>query len=394
MMHPLSTYFTSAKTVCLLCVIGLMFFAGCKSSEPVSDYETTIPGLQEPEPDQNYERANEILPSDVDIDSLMNSMTLREKIGQLFVVPAWGTFSNEKDVRHQRLKRLVAEHNVGGIIFMRGEIYPQAVMTNELQDVASIPLWITQDMEFGAAMRVSGTTRFTPAMGVAATGNPSNAYLAGKVTAREAKALGVHQIFGPVLDVNNNPNNPVINVRSYSADPETVSKYGQSFIEGVESEGIMATAKHFPGHGDTDTDSHLSLPTISHDYDRLDSLELVPFRFTINNGLRSVMSAHIAYPNISDNVGRPSTLDESILKSILVDSLNFEGLVVTDGLEMSGITDHYSPGEAVILSLLAGADMMLISPDELTAIADVEKAVEIGRLSEERIDQSVKKMLT
>ncbi|MEX0661783.1 MAG: glycoside hydrolase family 3 N-terminal domain-containing protein [Balneolaceae bacterium] len=394
MMHPLSTYFTSAKTVCLLCVIGLMFFAGCKSSEPVSDYETTIPGLQEPEPDQNYERANEILPSDVDIDSLMNSMTLREKIGQLFVVPAWGTFSNEKDVRHQRLKRLVAEHNVGGIIFMRGEIYPQAVMTNELQDVASIPLWITQDMEFGAAMRVSGTTRFTPAMGVAATGNPSNAYLAGKVTAREAKALGVHQIFGPVLDVNNNPNNPVINVRSYSADPETVSEYGQSFIEGVESEGIMATAKHFPGHGDTDTDSHLSLPTISHDYDRLDSLELVPFRFTINNGLRSVMSAHIAYPNISDNVGRPSTLDESILKSILVDSLNFEGLVVTDGLEMSGITDHYSPGEAVILSLLAGADMMLISPDELTAIADVEKAVEIGRLSEERIDQSVKKMLT
>lgn len=394
MMYPFSTRSRFIKPFCLLTIFGLMILAGCKSSEPISDFETSIPALQEPDSDDRYDRVTGVLPSDVDIDSLMNSMSLREKIGQLFVVPAWGTFSNEKNIRHQRLKRLVAEHNVGGIIFMRGEIYPQAIMTNELQDIASIPLWITQDMEFGAAMRVRGTTRFTPAMGVAATGNPSLAYLAGKVTAREAKALGVHQIFGPVLDVNNNPSNPVINVRSYSADPQTVSTYGQFFIDGVESEGVMATAKHFPGHGDTDTDSHLSLPTISHNYDRIESLELVPFRFTINNGLRSVMSAHIAYPNISENVGRPSTLDESILNRILVDSLKFEGLVVTDGLEMRGITDHYSPGEAVILSLLAGADMMLISPDELTAIADVEKAVEIGRLSEERIDRSVKKMLT
>lgn len=392
-MHPFSTHFTFLKTFSLLSIFGLMILAGCKGSEQISEYETDIPALQEPAPDERFERDSEVLPSDVDIDSLMSSMSLREKIGQLFVVPAWGTFSNEKNIRHQRLKRLVADHNVGGIIFMSGEIYPQAVMTNELQETATIPLWITQDMEFGAAMRVSGTTRFTPAMGVAATGNQANAYLAGKVTAREAKALGVHQIFGPVLDVNNNPNNPVINVRSYSADPETVSIFGQYFIDGVESEGVMATAKHFPGHGDTDTDSHLSLPSISHDYDRIESLELVPFRFTINNGLRSIMSAHIAYPNISENIGRPSTLDESILNRILVDSLSFDGLIVTDGLEMSGITDHYSPGEAVVLSLLAGADMMLISPDELTAIADVEKAVEIGRLSEERIDRSVRKML-
>ena len=382
----------SIFTTCL--ILSLVIFAGCRTSETTkSPYETDIPALQEPTPDDRYEQFHEPIPADVDVDSLLDSMTLREKIGQIFVIPAYGSFTNEKEVRYQRLKRLVADHHVGGIIFMQGDIYGQAVMTNELQQLAKTPLWITQDMEFGAAMRVRGTTRFTPAMGIAASGNPANAYLKGKITAREAKALGVHQIFAPVLDVNNNPDNPVINVRSFSGEPEMVTEYGNHFIEGAHSEGILATAKHFPGHGDTDTDSHLALPTITHNYDRIESLELVPFRATIENGLQSVMSAHIAYPNISENVGRPTTLDESILQRILVDTLNFDGLIVTDGLEMQGITDHYSPGEAVILSLLAGADVMLISPDELTAIADVEKAVEKGRISEERIEHSARKLL-
>jgi len=287
----------------------------------------------------------------------------------------------------------VAEQNVGGIIFMQGDVYGQAMMTNELQSLAKIPLWITQDMEFGAAMRVRGTTRFTPAMGIAATNDPENAYMKGVITAREAKALGVHQVFAPVLDVNNNPDNPVINVRSFGGVPEIVSEFGNYFIRGIESEGILATAKHFPGHGDTDTDSHLALPTINHDFDRLQSLELVPFKVNIESGLQSIMSAHIAYPNISANIGMPSTLDESVLNRILIDSLNFNGLVVTDGLEMKGITDHYAPGEAVVLALKAGADLMLISPDELTAIEEVKDAVEIGRISEERIDQSVRKLL-
>ncbi|MEX1062970.1 MAG: glycoside hydrolase family 3 N-terminal domain-containing protein, partial [Balneolaceae bacterium] len=246
---------------------------------------------------------------------------------------------------------------------------------------------------FGAAMRVRGTTRFIPAMGIAATGNPQNAYLKGRITAREAKALGVHQVFAPVLDVNNNPDNPVINVRSYSADPAMVSIFGEAFIRGIENEGLLATAKHFPGHGDTDTDSHLSLPTIQHSYSRLDSLELLPFRNTIRNGLRSIMSAHIAFPNISSSAGIPGTLDPVILTSILADSLGFNGLVVTDGLEMSGIASSYSPGEAVVKSLQAGADVMLISPDAVTAIHEVEKAVEKGLLSEERIEKSVRKIL-
>ncbi|MEX0944611.1 MAG: glycoside hydrolase family 3 N-terminal domain-containing protein [Balneolaceae bacterium] len=328
------------------------------------------------------------------VDSLLTSMTLDEKIGQLFVVPAYGEFRNDRDPQVMRLKRLITDYHVGGIIFSRGNVYDQVMLNNELQNISKFPLWVTQDMEFGAAMRVNGTTRFTPAMGVAATGDSENAFLAGMITAREARALGVHQIFAPVLDVNNNPNNPVINVRSYSADPEIVSEYATRFMQGVESEGVMATGKHFPGHGDTDIDSHLALPTIVHDYSRLDTLELVPFRNTIESGIRSIMSAHISFPNISRNIGLPTTLDDSILHDILIDSLGFDGLIITDGLEMRGISENYSPGEAVIMSLLAGVDLMLISPDEMTAINELKQAVLSDRISEERIDFSVKKLLT
>lgn len=384
-------HISSSLTLLFLLVL---LTSGCSTADHATERSAPeLPHIPEPRSELPLKVDNIVAGADVDIDSLLNSMTLRQKIGQLFVVPAYGSFTPENDLQYSRLKKLVAEHHIGGIIFMQGDIYGQALMTNQLQELASVPLWITQDMEFGAAMRVSGTTRFTPAMGIAATGNPANAYLKGKVTAREAKALGVHQVFAPVLDVNNNPENPVINVRSYSGDPDLVSQFGMYFIAGVESEGVLATAKHFPGHGDTDTDSHLSLPVIYHDYEKINTLELVPFRVAIDNGLRSVMSAHISYPSISENIGRPGTLDESILNRILMDSLQFNGLVVTDGLEMRGITDHYSPGEAVILSLLAGADIMLISPDVQTAMDEVEKAVQIGRISEERIDQSVRKLL-
>lgn len=380
----------------ILLVLAL-FMAGCKSTETVSEEsaeeEYVTPPLFDPTDIEMQVPVHVPLGAGVNIDSLISNMSLREKIAQLFVVPAYGSFTNENEPRYLRLKRLVAEHNVGGIIFMQGDVYGQGVMTNDLQQLAKIPLWITQDMEFGAAMRVRGTTRFTPAMGIAATQDPENAYKKGAITAREAKALGVHQIFAPVLDVNNNPDNPVINVRSYGGVPEIVAEFGNHFIRGVESEGILATAKHFPGHGDTDTDSHLALPTIDHDFERIQNLELVPFKVNIESGLQSIMSAHIAYPNISENIGRPSTLDESILNRILIDSLGFDGLVVTDGLEMQGITNHYSPGEAVVLALKAGADLMLISPDELTAIDDVYDAIKIGRLSEERVDQSVRKLL-
>ncbi|MEX2604204.1 MAG: glycoside hydrolase family 3 N-terminal domain-containing protein [Gracilimonas sp.] len=327
------------------------------------------------------------------LDSLIANTPIEEKIGQLFFVPAKGEFTNRDERPFKELEEMVQKYHVGGIIFMQGDIYGQAILTNKLQKMAKFPLWISQDMEFGAAMRVSGTTRFTPAMGVAATGNKRNAYMVGKITAIEAKALGVHQVFAPVLDVNNNPDNPVINVRSFSGDPEMVAEFGTSFMQGVQSEGIVATAKHFPGHGDTDVDSHSDLPIVKHNYNRLDSLELIPFRAAIENGVSSIMTAHIAFPNINTSEFLPATLDSAILTDLLSDSLNFKGMVITDGLEMRGISSKYSPGRAVVRSLNAGADIMLISPDVNTAIDEVIKAVENGEITEERINKSFAKLL-
>ena len=373
-----------------------IWIGGCKSSEPFKLTKSERTDLPKPVPANGDFKTSEPNPasSDLSVDSILANLTLDEKIGQLFSVPAYGTFTNEHDPDFLRLKRLIRDYHIGGVIFFRGDVYGQAMLHNKLQKAARLPLWVSQDMEFGAAMRVEGSTRFTPAMGVAATGNPENAFLKGKIAAREAKALGVHQIYAPVLDVNNNPENPVINVRSFSADPELVALFGLHMIDGIESEGILATAKHFPGHGDTDVDSHLNLPVITHGISRLEEIELLPFKRAIDNGLRSVMSAHIAYPNVSTNGSMPGTLDASILGSLLIDRLGFDGLVVTDGLEMQGIAANYSPGEAVVLALKAGADKMLISPDEMTAIHELKRAVQNGEISEERIDQSVRKILT
>jgi len=322
-------------------------------------------------------------------DSIVTKMTLREKIGQLFFIRANGKFINRESEYFYDLKQKIAEYNIGGVTFFRGDIYDQAILTNELQQMSKLPLWITQDMEYGAAMRINNTTRFTPNMGVAATQNPTYAYQIGRITALEAKALGVHQIFAPVLDINNNPDNPVINVRSYGSTPDIVSRFGLQFIAGVESAGIVPTAKHFPGHGDTDTDSHADLPVINHSFSRLDTVEFIPFRQAIENNVPSIMTAHIALPEISGNELLPSTLDGRILNHVLTDSLRFKGLIVTDALEMKGISSYYSPGKAVIKSLKAGAHVMLLSPDLGTAVEEVYKAVKNGVLPEEIIDEAV-----
>ncbi|MCH8568966.1 MAG: glycoside hydrolase family 3 protein, partial [Balneolales bacterium] len=324
---------------------------------------------------------------------LLNEMTLREKIAQLFIIRASGNYYAEDDDEFRRLSRMVQEYGIGGIIYFRGDIYNQAVLNNKLQARAKIPLWISQDMEFGAAMRISNTTRITPAMGVAATGNPRWAFEKGRITAMEARAIGVHQVYAPVVDINNNPDNPVINVRSFSEDAETVSVFAEAFIKGIQSQGLIATAKHFPGHGDTNTDSHTALPIITSSYEDLLATELIPFKRVIDAGVTSIMSAHIAFPALTSGDRKPATLDGRILNAILRDSLGFDGVIVTDGLEMQGIAAHYAPGEAAVMALNAGADLLLLSPDEMTAIYQIEEAVARGEISVERIEASVLKLL-
>ena len=367
-----------------LAVIAINLFTGC-SSDMVDT--TEYGSITEHHWDDDAGSDSDF------VDDMISEMDLREKIGQLFFISANGRFYNENAEAFREVTDRISRHNAGGVMFFGGNVYGQAHMTNTLQSVSEIPLMISQDMEFGAAMRVRGSTYFTPAMGVAATRNPDLAYQKGKITAREARALGVHQIYAPVVDVNNNPANPIINVRSFSEDPQVVAEFAGAFHRGAESEGVIATAKHFPGHGDTDTDSHISLPSIPHDYTRLDSLELRPFRQLINNGIPSIMTAHISFPALSGQPGIPGTLDGQIINSMLRDSLNFDGLVVSDALEMEGLTSHFSPGTAAVNAIKAGVDVLLIPPDMLTAIDEIEKSVERGLLDESEIDSSVRRIL-
>lgn len=369
----------TAKTIASLLVVGtllVIYIASTAETSGISHNQIGKVGL---------DTSN--------VNLILDNMTLEEKVGQLFFIRAYGEYLSDDSHDYKKLEHLIEDEHVGGVTFFKGNVYGQAELTNKLQHMSRIPLWISEDMEYGPAMRISRSTRFTPNMGVAATGDPHNAYQMGRITAVEAKALGVDQIFAPDVDVNNNPDNPIINVRSFSEDPHTVAVFGDAFMEGVMDEGVIPTAKHFPGHGDTDVDSHVSLPISPYGYARLDTLELVPFKYLINKGLPSIMTAHIAFPKISGDSTLPGTLDPDILKKILRDTLNFKGLVVTDALEMQGIASHYSPGEAAIMALKAGADIMLLSPDDYTAIHSVVRAVKDGTLSEQRLDQSVRKLL-
>jgi beta-N-acetylhexosaminidase len=329
----------------------------------------------------------------VRVEKLLGSLSLRQKVSQLFFVRAFGEPWTESQASYKKLRKLIETDQVGGVIFFKGKATDQVKLANHLQEIAPIPLLMAQDMEFGAAMRIDEATRIIPAMGVAATGNPHNAWLMGWITAVEARALGVHQVYAPVVDVNNNPLNPVINVRSFSENPAVVSLYATEFIRGVQSTGLMATAKHFPGHGDTENDSHFTLPVIRHDYARLDTVELPPFREAILAGIASIMSAHISFPKLSNQPQVPGTLDPNLLGRLLVDSLRYEGLIVSDALEMRGVTSVFKPGEAAVAAIHAGVDLVILSPNEDEAISAVVKAVQDNEISEARIDASLRKLL-
>src|ERR1700683_1147678 len=342
-------------------------------------------------------------PSSRWVDETLRRMTLEEKLGQMLVVYYFGNFISNKSPEYEELAREVDDQHVGGLLLgtkraplgiERGGVYQAAVLGNDMQQRAKIPLIIGADFERGTAMRIDEGTSFPFAMAIGAAGNPRDAYTVGKITAIEARAAGCHWVFAPDPDVNNNPDNPIINTRSFGEDPARVSEFVAEFVKGVQENGALATAKHFPGHGDVSTDSHLTLPTAPADRARLESVELVPFRAAIAAGVGSIMTGHLAVPAFEKNPNVPATMSKAILTDLLRHELGFQGLIVTDALDMGGVTTQYPPGEAAVRSIEAGADVLLLPPVPTAALQGLIDPAPPARLSPTRIDDAVRRILT
>jgi beta-glucosidase-like glycosyl hydrolase len=326
------------------------------------------------------------------IDALLGSLTTRQKVAQLVTPFLAGGYAAVDDSVFQLAARWVDSLEVGGIYISVGSPTDVASKLNLLQRRSPLPLLVSSDLEWGAGMRLSGATTFPHVMAAGATRDPDDAYAIARAAAIEGRAVGIHMNFAPDADLNNNPLNPVINTRSFGEDPAHVSRLVASYIAGLRDHGMISTLKHFPGHGDTEIDSHIGLPVIRADYRRLDSLELVPFRAGIAAGADVVMSAHIAFPSFTGN-SDPGTLSAAVLTGLLRDTLGFRGLVVTDALSMGAIVSRYGAGEAAVRAFLAGSDILLMPADPDSAVAAMTVAVQSGRISSQRLDTSVRRVL-
>jgi beta-N-acetylhexosaminidase len=327
------------------------------------------------------------------IDSLLDTLPLRDRVAQLVMPWSPGTYAAVDDPELARTLAWVDSLHVGGLLVSVGSPLDIAAKLNYLQQRSPLPLLIGSDLESGTAFRLIGGTPFPPNMGVAAGGGELAAYDIGTITAREARAVGIHITFSPDADVNSNPDNPIINLRSFGEDPRAVSRLVAAAVRGIQDHGLLATAKHFPGHGDTDVDTHLDLPATTATWARLDSVELRPFRAAIDAGVAAIMSAHIALPTVDAGVHRPGTLSPVVQTAILRDSLEFRGLVLTDALNMGSLVRNYTPATVAVEALRAGADILLQPADPAVAIDAVVAAVRDGRISRERLDRSVRRVL-
>jgi len=343
------------------------------------------------------------------VDSTLSAMGVEEKVGQLFIADLVAVYSHQQSPIRKYASRLIRQYHVGGFVLAGGTVSDIALTTNSLQQESKIPLLFNADLEGGLGFGCSwqhvrgrgpelpryisgGGTTFTSMMAVGATQNPQYAFEIGRITARESRAVGIHWTNSPVADVNTNPDNPIINTRSFGENPQQVAKFVEAFVRGLQEGHMIATLKHFPGHGDTEEDTHMQLPVLQFDEQRLMSTELVPFRAGIQAGAKAVMTAHIALPKIDTN-RRPSTLSHPIMTGILRENLGFQGIVVTDGMTMQGITNHYPASEAAVLAIEAGVDCILVPDDFEKAYDGVLNAVKSGRISGQRLDASVHRIL-
>ncbi len=337
-------------------------------------------------------------------DKTLRKMSPEEKVGQLFAIWVKAQFLNDADpifvqlsdnIRKYHIGSLVMSVPVDGSVLLKGQPYDAAELLNRLQRSSKLPLLVAADFERGVSMRVNGASVFPHAMAFGATGKPENAEAFGRISAMEARAIGVHWNFFPVADVNSNPANPIINTRSFGEDPQQVGDFVAAYIRGAHEGGMMATAKHFPGHGDTATDSHLGLAQVTGDRARLDAVELPPFRRAIDAGVDAVMVAHVTVPALDAEPDRVATTSKPIVTGLLKEEMGFKGIVVTDALDMAGLTRLYAKdtGRAAVEAFAAGNDMLIIPADLEASYRAVLQAVESGEISRERLDQSVRKIL-
>ncbi|MEO7966406.1 MAG: glycoside hydrolase family 3 protein [Gemmatimonadaceae bacterium] len=337
-------------------------------------------------------------------DSVGRTLSLRDKVAQLVWPWILGDYVPEHSAQWERISRLVTQEHVGGFIMSVGAPTDIAVKANALQRLSSLPLVMSADLETGVGFRaragffvpnaidLGGATNFPLQMALGAARDTSLAYAMGRVTALEARALGIHVAFGPVLDVNNNPANPVIGARSFSEDPVLAGRLGASMVRGLQDAGVLATGKHFPGHGDTETNSHLALASVTASRARLDSVELVPFRAAIDAGVGAIMTFHGFLPAL-DSSAVPATLSPKVMTTLLRDELHFQGLLISDAMDMAGVVKTFGANEAAKRAIAAGNDVLLMPADVKGAIDAVVAGVGEGRYDQARIDRSVRKVL-
>ncbi|MEO1049077.1 MAG: glycoside hydrolase family 3 N-terminal domain-containing protein [Bacteroidota bacterium] len=325
------------------------------------------------------------------VDSVFQTLSLEQKIGQLMMVAA---YSNGSETDHQKTEKLIKEYGIGGLIFMQGGPMRQAQLTNRFQSQAKVPLMIGMDLEWGLAMRLDSTISFPRQMTLGAVRDDQLVYQLGAEIARQMKILGVHVNFAPVIDINSNPDNPVIGFRSFGESRDNVTRKGLAYMKGLQDNGIIACAKHFPGHGDTHTDSHLELPIISSSIEDLNQLELYPFRTLIENQIQGIMVAHLNVPALQNGQNRPASISEDVIQGYLRRELDFNGLVFSDALNMRGVNKGKAPGEVVELALSAGNDVLVFAEDVPNAIKRIKKLLRKNKEKKAQLDQSVRKVLT
>ncbi|MDR9398472.1 MAG: glycoside hydrolase family 3 N-terminal domain-containing protein [Salibacter sp.] len=323
-------------------------------------------------------------------DSVLNGLTLEEKIGQLFMVAA---YSNKDEQHAEEIDKLIEKHNIGGLIFFQGTPYKQAKLTNRYQKKSTIPLLIGMDAEWGLSMRLDSAMRFPRSMMVSAADNDSLTTELGRAMAQQLKRIGVHVNFAPVVDVNNNPDNPVINSRSFGEDKLRVVRMGKALSKGLQDEGVIAVAKHFPGHGDTKTDSHKELPKLPFDRNRLESLELFPFQEMIDHGVGGIMVAHLNVPALVDEPNIPTTLSKSVVTDLLKKEMNFNGLTFTDALNMNGVTEGRDGADVALEAFLAGNDVLLFPTEIPSAIKAIKNEIKRNGSLEKDLNERVLKIL-